>query len=317
MTREDAIKWLKQINAKYISGGDESFDESRHEAIDMAISALHFEADCRSCMWREKYEEQTEPSDDIEGDIDFHCDLKHNRMTFFNHITESPNEVVETDDEVIESVRCEECEWFKNCEYFKKPPCTKQTEPSDLMSHEEAWNTIESDLISRADAHKAICRLCSDYERCEYSIGKTCYRAREHNAIDKVPSVSADRPTEDYSDLPDIPRAYYEKIVGNMSHEINMLKQQLEDRPTHERDLISRHEALMELNGACEMWEDDAIVADIIHKLPLIEIVRCKDCYYYDKGENESESWQYCTYTRVAVNDDGFCSWAVMKGGTE
>ena len=128
---------------------------------------------------------------------------------------------------------------------------------------------------------------------------------------------SADRPTEDYSDPPDIPRAYYEKIVGNMSHEINMLKQQLEDRPTHERDLISRHEALMELNGACEMWEDDAIVADIIHKLPSIEIVRCKDCYYYDKGENESESWQYCTYTRVAVNDDGFCSWAVMKGGTE
>ena len=44
----------------------------------------------------------------------------------------------------------------------------------------------------------------------------------------------ADRPTEDYSDLPDIPRAYYEKIVGNMSHEINMLKQQLEDRPSGE-----------------------------------------------------------------------------------
>ena len=41
-------------------------------------------------------------------------------------------------------------------------------------------------------------------------------------------SPSADRPTEDYSDLPDIPRAYYEKIVGNMAHEINMLKEQLE-----------------------------------------------------------------------------------------
>ena len=32
----------------------------------------------------------------------------------------------------------------------------------------------------------------------------------------------------EFADLPDIPRAYYEKIVGNMAHEINMLKEQLE-----------------------------------------------------------------------------------------
>ena len=39
-------------------------------------------------------------------------------------------------------------------------------EPSDLMSHEEAWKHIESDLISRADAIKAInngfCACVSD-----------------------------------------------------------------------------------------------------------------------------------------------------------
>ena len=161
MTREDAIKWLKQINAKYISGGDESFDESRHEAIDMAISALHFEADCRSCMWREKYEEQTEPS--------------------------------------------------------------------DLMSHEEAWNTIESDLISRADVKKV---LREDWvKKAKMPMEADLFLVFAMEDIDNLPSVSADIQTEDYSDLPDIPRAYYEKIVGNMSHEINMLKQQLEDRP--------------------------------------------------------------------------------------
>ena len=72
-----------------------------------------------------------------------------------------------------------------------------------------------SDLISRADAIEAVREVVIDNDAVE--------------ALKALPS--ADRPTEDYSDLPDIPRAYYEKIVGNMSHEINMLKQQLEDRP--------------------------------------------------------------------------------------
>ena len=60
-----------------------------------------------------------EPSDDIEGDIDFHCDLKHNRMTWFINITESPNDAIETDDEVIEQ--------------------------NALMSHEEAWEQIDKE----------------------------------------------------------------------------------------------------------------------------------------------------------------------------
>lgn len=86
-----------------------------------------------------------------------------------------------------------------------------------------------SDLISRADAIEAICNCqCESdvphYPECD---AKYC---EDIQALLALPS--ADRPTEDYSDLPDIPRAYYEKIVGNMSHEINMLKQQLEDRPS-------------------------------------------------------------------------------------
>ena len=56
MTREEAIRILTICK-------DAVETESFITAIDMAISALHFEADCRSCMWREKYEEQTEPSE--------------------------------------------------------------------------------------------------------------------------------------------------------------------------------------------------------------------------------------------------------------
>lgn len=40
MTNKEAIFWLNQIKDKYIHGGDESFDQSRRDAIDEAIKAL-------------------------------------------------------------------------------------------------------------------------------------------------------------------------------------------------------------------------------------------------------------------------------------
>ena len=217
MTREEAIQWLKEMKDTIELYNDLSksytFDKYP-QAIDMAISALHFEADCRSCMWREKYEEQTEPS--------------------------------------------------------------------DLISHEEAWNTIESDLISRADAIKELKHLL--YETAMNNKDNAdIYVDIAENRIDiwlnLVPS--ADIPTEDYSDLPDIPRAYYEKIVGNMSHEINMLKQQLEDR----------------LSVSAE------------------RVVRCKDCEYFKKIAEKSDSG-LCHRDIVASawKENGYCSRAKMKG---
>lgn len=40
MTNEKAIKWLESIDKKYIHGGDEWYDEQRHEAIKTAIKTL-------------------------------------------------------------------------------------------------------------------------------------------------------------------------------------------------------------------------------------------------------------------------------------
>ena len=40
MTPEETIKWLEQIKDKYIHGGDESFDEHRRVALDLAIMAI-------------------------------------------------------------------------------------------------------------------------------------------------------------------------------------------------------------------------------------------------------------------------------------
>ena len=40
MTAQEAIKWLKAIEEKYIHGGDEGFDEKRKTAINIAINVL-------------------------------------------------------------------------------------------------------------------------------------------------------------------------------------------------------------------------------------------------------------------------------------
>jgi len=40
MTNKEAIMWLRQIDDKYIHGGDEEFDRKRKEAIAYAIAVL-------------------------------------------------------------------------------------------------------------------------------------------------------------------------------------------------------------------------------------------------------------------------------------
>ena len=40
MNREEAIKWLKAIEKKYIHGGDEGYDNLRKIALHMAIESL-------------------------------------------------------------------------------------------------------------------------------------------------------------------------------------------------------------------------------------------------------------------------------------
>ena len=47
------------------------------------------------------------------------------------------------------------------------------------------------------------------------------------------------------------------------------------------------------------------------------ELVRCKDCEYYDKGDNEVDSWEMCKRNLHSTSQYDFCSWAKMKGGAE
>lgn len=57
----------------------------------------------------------------------------------------------------------------------------------------------------------------------------------------------------------------------------------------------------------------------VIYDLPsadAVEVVRCKDCKYQDKGENESESWNVCKYRPwlyFSIDDDDYCSYGERK----
>ena len=43
-----------------------------------------------------------------------------------------------------------------------------------------------------------------------------------------------------------------------------------------------------------------------------VEVVRCRDCKYQDKGENESDSWNLCGFRPwlyIPTSDDHFCGY--------
>ena len=130
------------------------------EACDMAISALQdlpihfgrcwdcvsFIAEGEKCKW------------DLLTGEDGYCHHFLEKYGELNCITESPNDVIEKNDEVIKSVRCKDCEWFDNCESFVTPPCTKQTEPSDFIRQEtikELGDWLEQMIQHGVPSHSA------------------------------------------------------------------------------------------------------------------------------------------------------------------
>lgn len=90
-------------------------------------------------------------------------------------------------------------------------------------------------------------------------------------------------------------------------------------------EYINRDDAL----NCFHDWVDkhgDVICADDtaeyieIANLPSIEVVRCRDCKYQDKGENESEAWNTCglrPWVHVPTSDDHFCASGERKDGEQ
>ncbi len=47
------------------------------------------------------------------------------------------------------------------------------------------------------------------------------------------------------------------------------------------------------------------------------EVVRCKDCRFWHKGENEVESWEYCSCNNLVCSADDFCCFGERKAGAD
>ena len=61
-------------------------------------------------------------------------------------------------------------------------------------------------------------------------------------------------------------------------------------------------------------YEEDewAVPFKEITSAPTIEIIRCRECKWFDSGKNDSEIWSMCTRhfgKYIDVNADDFCSY--------
>ena len=61
-------------------------------------------------------------------------------------------------------------------------------------------------------------------------------------------------------------------------------------------------------------YEEDewATPLKVLDSAPTIEIIRCRECKWFDSGKNDSEIWSMCTRhfgKYIDVNADDFCSY--------
>ena len=208
MTREEAIKWLKDMKDTielYNSLSNSYTFDKFPQAIDMAISALSAEEN-RPIKVRDdgtlfvKVLDVSKVERVIIGD-DSMAIREDFPKPFSNFITESPNEVVEKDDEVIE-----------------KQVTSKLKNPCDSLLTEESADSKEQksklDLISRAEAVDKLReeRKWTEENAIPYEdsdVGVMVGLDRAIRILQGVPSVSAERVIRckdcEYKDKPTCP----------------------------------------------------------------------------------------------------------------
>lgn len=68
-------------------------------------------------------------------------------------------------------------------------------------------------------------------------------------------------------------------------------------------------------------WVGFDTIDEILSEMPaadVVSVVRCGECKYQDKGENECEAWNLCGYRpwlHIPTEDDAFCSKGERKDG--
>ena len=77
-----------------------------------------------------------------------------------------------------------------------------------------------------------------------------------------------------------------------------------------ENDLISRSEAIEALLKQPNT-PTPSVIRRVLRQVPgvdAVEVVRCKDCMFWDSGENEEERWEWCKLHRLCIGPHSFCS---------
>lgn len=55
--------------------------------------------------------------------------------------------------------------------------------------------------------------------------------------------------------------------------------------------------------------EDSGVSIDGIKTVDAVPVVRCRECLYWQSGENEAEKWEYCRLHQIGIGPHSFCSY--------
>lgn len=70
------------------------------------------------------------------------------------------------------------------------------------------------------------------------------------------------------------------------------------------------HISPYDFQGIVKYFAEQISAAPTIDAVP---VVRCRECYYWESGENSCEKWEYCNFHRIGIGPHGFCSYGERK----
>lgn len=80
--------------------------------------------------------------------------------------------------------------------------------------------------------------------------------------------------------------------------------------------LIDADALKAEFAGRPPDWYSTGTILRSIDSAPTIDavpVVRCRECYYWESGENPCEKWEYCNFHRIGIGPHDFCSYGERK----
>ena len=87
-------------------------------------------------------------------------------------------------------------------------------------------------------------------------------------------------------------------------------------------DLIRRSDvqnALIDLRDRMPLDSDRFVLADVavqvtdIPAVDAVEVCRCRECKFFDKGQNDAESWEWCNIWERDCESECYCRYGQRR----